>query len=273
MRRMLRFGAGSVCVEVRFRACSPWRLVLTLLALLAVNRAFAQLEPAAPAEYELEVGAALDDHEAGRFEAARVHFLRAHTVFPNARTLRGLGKVEFELRHYVDALRYLEAALVSEERPLPPDLRDEVGALIERARDFVGELVVDIKPETAELFVDGSAVEVGPRVRLVLEEGSHVLDARASGRLNQRRQIDVHGRDQLQFSMELLAVEPPSFAKQSLQPATQPEHVQLRHKWWVWAVSGAALAGAVTAAVLLSTRDREHTLPVPPGASWTVAAP
>lgn len=248
-------------------------LVFSLLAL--PNRGYAQQDSTPPPAYELEVGAALDDHEAGRFEAARDHLLRAHAVFPSARTLRGLGKVEFELGRYVDALQYLEAALGSEIRPLPPDLRDEVGGLIERARDSVGELWIDVKPASAQIAVDGNAVASGPRTRLVLAEGVHVLDFQAAGRLAQRRQVDVHGRDQLTLTVALLAAEATQSSPSVQALALPPQHdVPLRRRWWVWTLSGVALAGAATAAVLLATRDHTpRTRPVQPGADWTVASP
>src|SRR5688572_888187 len=54
-------------------------------------------------DYKRAVEEALKEYGLGHFEEARSLFRRAHGIYPNARTLRGLGMVEFELRHYVRA--------------------------------------------------------------------------------------------------------------------------------------------------------------------------
>ncbi|HKO94285.1 MAG TPA: hypothetical protein VJU61_24195, partial [Polyangiaceae bacterium] len=76
-----------------------------------------------PAGYREVVSEALQEFEAQNFEESRSLFHRAHVLFPNARTYRGLGFTEFELRHYPAAIEYLEAALSSSVRPLTADLR------------------------------------------------------------------------------------------------------------------------------------------------------
>jgi hypothetical protein len=45
------------------------------------------------------------EFEAGHLEDSRALFTRAHSTQPNARTLRGLGIAEFELRKYVESAR------------------------------------------------------------------------------------------------------------------------------------------------------------------------
>jgi tetratricopeptide (TPR) repeat protein len=267
---MVCIDSRSVCVEVRYAARFPSRVALVLVALLTTHRAWAQEEWATSPDYEREVGAGITEHEAGRFESAREHFMHAHAVFPNARTLRGLGKVEFELGNYVPALQYLEAALSSEARPLPADLRDEVSRLIEQTRAFVGELTVELQPESARLTVDGVTQTSGPHARLVLATGQHVLEARASGRLSERRQVEVRARENQQLAIELRTPEPTEPLAPTLALPVK-RATPTRRRWWAWTVGGAALAGAVTAAVLLTTRDRDtHTRSVPPGAQWDV---
>jgi tetratricopeptide (TPR) repeat protein len=243
-------------------------VALLVCAIDPIHHACAQSDAGPSDEYEAEIGAAVDEHEAGRFEAARGHFLRAHGVFPNARTLRGLGKVEFELGNYVAAYEYLQAALESPVRPLPDDLRSESAALVERAREHVGEVTLDVKPDTAQLTVDGIAVASGAHTKLVLAEGEHVLELRAPGRLTERRQLAVHAHDQLQLAVALSAPEASTPAVQ-LDPAPIHHDVPAHRKWWVWTVSGMALAGTVTAAVLLATRDRDRGT----GSAWTLEQP
>ncbi|HEX5661545.1 MAG TPA: hypothetical protein VFX59_30355 [Polyangiales bacterium] len=193
-------------------------------------------------------------------------------MFPNARTLRGLGKVEFELRNYLEAFHYLEAARTSEVRPLSAELRDEVGGLIERARDHLGQLTIDVKPDTSRIALDGAPVAQGPHAELVLAEGRHVLELSAAGRLSERRQLVVEPRAQLQLALELRSAELVS----ALQPPAAPvqKDVPPHRRWWVWTVSGVALAGAVTATVLLATRDHDSEKPSDfAGSAWVVQQP
>src|SRR5690349_15250674 len=81
----------------------------------ACARAQAQPEsaPAYPAEYERAIDSGIAEFQQGNYVEAREQFARAHALVPNARTLRSLGMVEFELRNYVDAVTYLEGALGS----------------------------------------------------------------------------------------------------------------------------------------------------------------
>jgi tetratricopeptide (TPR) repeat protein len=87
-----------------------------------------------PAEYMTLIRAGVLHHSAGDWEQARSAFLRAHQLFPNARTWRALGMVEFDLGHYRDAFVALSRALEAGVRPLLPDQRSEVRRLIARAR-------------------------------------------------------------------------------------------------------------------------------------------
>jgi len=66
----------------------------------------------ADAEYMEIVGEALQEFDAGAWVDARASFRHAHRLQPNARTFRGLGMVAYELREYVDAVRYLERAML-----------------------------------------------------------------------------------------------------------------------------------------------------------------
>jgi tetratricopeptide (TPR) repeat protein len=105
------------------------------------TRAFAPLaavedEPvvdgAVPIAYRRAVERALAHHREGAFDRAWTAFQEAHALHPNARTLRGLGFVAFDLGRYADSLALLQEALESQVRPLPPQLRVEVAQVIVR---------------------------------------------------------------------------------------------------------------------------------------------
>jgi len=132
-----------------------------------------------PPGYKEAVGNALGEFEQANFVEAREHFLRAHRLFPNARTLRGLGMSEFELRNYIDAASYLREALTSEEKRLDGRLRDKAIALVARASAYLGTVRLRLRPATATVRVDGFATELPASGELTLQIGDHVLQVQA----------------------------------------------------------------------------------------------
>lgn len=158
--------------------------MLLVFAMLAPALAHAQseVESAPPAEYEGLIEQALAESAEHRFEEARVLFRRAHAVFPNARALRGIGMVAFELRDYPDAIRHLRLALAHEVRPLTEEQRAEVEAIVERAYAFVGRYELAALPEGARVLVDGHDAEVEPDGTLLMTVGRHEVSVRTPAR-------------------------------------------------------------------------------------------
>jgi len=268
----LRAGLWTICA-LALLAPSATRAQAPALIAVAGEPAASALdasEQGLPASYTRAIDAAVDEHERGHFAEAREHFRAAHDVFPNARTLRGLGKTEFELRNYGEAVKFLTAALASTVRPLTPPLRHEVEHVLERARAYVGEVHVDVQPGSASVSVDGVTVASGPQAALALQVGEHVLEFRATGRLSERRQVTVRGRDQINIQVVLTPPEPERTALPNANQERPPYSAPSYRKWWVWATAGVVAAGAVTAIVLASrdpdTRDA-------PDANWTVHTP
>jgi hypothetical protein len=69
---------------------------------------------------------------------ARALFLRAHQLQLSARTLRGLGLVEFDLRQYAEATHFLSLALEDKWVPLTEQLKRETSAMIQQSNMFIG---------------------------------------------------------------------------------------------------------------------------------------
>jgi len=204
--------------------------------------------------YDLAIDRAVDEHERGNFEEAREHFREAHELAPSARTLRGMGKVEFELRNYGESVKLLQASVSEQTRPLSAELRAEVLSLLERARAYVGEVHVDVQPGTATVSVDGVTVASGPQAALNLLVGDHVLEFRASGRLPERRQISVRGRDQINVQVVLAPPETGAHAGAALPAEQRPEQTPTYKKWWVWTAVSVVIAGGVTAVAVAAAR-------------------
>src|SRR5687767_7179841 len=161
---------------------------LACLLILAVSApAVAQLAPAAPPapaadptekpEYKQAVEQALEEYRLGHFEEARSLFERAHGIDANARTLRGLGMVEFELRHYVRAAELLEESLESTKKPLTAEQRKSVEQLLSRTRQFIAEYAVKVEPPRPDIAVelDGKPIELSDEGKISIEAGEHTL--------------------------------------------------------------------------------------------------
>lgn len=194
--------------------------------------------------------------DASNYPEAREEFRRAHEIFPNARTLRGLGMVEFELRNYPVSAKLLEDALRSDVKALEGKLRSDTEELLKRAQRYLGELRIKLDPPTAQLFVDGARTELPENHVLRLQVGSHVLEARAPNRINGRQTVEVVGerRSDVELSLAEPSADGSGPRTGERGPGEPPQPVY--KKWWLWTtVAVVAVAGGTVAAIML-TRDK-----------------
>ena len=216
------------------------QVALLVISLLVVCELLPCVAGAAPneaaqpgasnAQYSAAIDAALEEYSLQHFEEARSLFERAHAIDPSARTLRGLGMVEFELRHYVRATELLEQALLHGNRPLTSEQRVAVTQLITRAQQFIGVYRLEIEPKDvpATVEVDGRAIELTPEKRVRLEAGEHVLQVSVHSAQPRVLRLDVKGGQQqtlpLSFAIEAEAKERPAPAKEPVrESARRPE--------------------------------------------------
>lgn len=242
MERTLTHGIG-VCLAVL-------ALASTVPTAFGIARAQANESDQAvePAGYREVVTEALQEFEAQNFEESRSLFHRAHTLFPNARTYRGLGFTEFELRHYPAAIGYLEAALSSRVRPLNAGLRADTERMLERAKAFVGRLRLEVKPSGASVSVDSQPVTLTAGTPLLLQVGDHTLEVHAPGFVASKRELSVQGGEDTNLTI-LLTPAHEDVAVASSEP----------RRWykspWLWASVGVVVAGAAAGAGYALTRD------------------
>lgn len=199
-----------------------------------------------PPGYRELVDEGLREYEVRNFEEARSLFTRAHGLFPCARTLRGIGMAEFELRNYPVSIGRLEAALASGVRPLDGALRTSTEQLLQRARSFVAEVLIETKPPVATVTVDDMPTPVTQGKPLMLVVGDHVIEVNATNHAPEKRRLSLKGGERETLTVVLR----PLFAA--------PEQTTER-RWyrsaWLWSAVGAAVAGGVATGVLLS-RDQ-----------------
>ena len=223
--------------------------IIVLLAALALpgTAVRAQENNAAAAaespEYQQAVEAALEEYRLQHYEEARSLFERAHALDPNARTLRGLGMVEFELRHYVRAAQLLEASLASQQKPLTEDQRKAVEDLLGRTRQFIALYDLKVEPEPAAFTVeiDGHRVDLGPQNKLSLEAGEHSLRISAPNAKPQELRIDVKGGEQqtIHIQLQVNSAPPPAAA-----PVAAPSNTRRRAAWGLIGAGGAVRSSA-----------------------------
>lgn len=194
----------------------PWRLALirslvVLSLVLFSGRVAAQAGE--PAGYRSAVNEALSEYKAGHFEEARALFAEAHAIYPNARTLRGLGMTAYELRRYRESIEYLEDALGSPVKPLDGRLRSETESLLTRAYRFVARLRLVLTPTSTLVSIDGHPGIPAPDKPLLLEPGLHQFEFSAEGHHAEKRELDVKGREIITWTIQLATQpEPPPAA-------------------------------------------------------------
>lgn len=184
--------------------------VLAIALLIATSgRALAEgeVDAAKHAEYEALTKKGIMEYELGHWAEAKAHFLRAHALFPNARTLRALGLLAFETRSYVEALDWLDRALESQQKPLTEEMRIQVESLAKDARSFVARVGLVLEPADAHVFVDGQAVKLREPNLLLLDPGEHELRIEATGYLPVRRRIRASAGRTSALELRLLAAD------------------------------------------------------------------
>jgi hypothetical protein len=255
--------------------------MLVLLVLLVQSLVAADVraqQPVEPPEYRGVVREALSEYQARNFNEARALFNEAHQLYPNARTLRGLGMAAFELRSYRESISFLDAALASKVKPLEGSLRAETERLRERAERFVGKLYLTLSPATTQVVVDGTPTEVTAGQPLLLEVGEHELEFRAESHQPETRALSIKGRDVETLSITLNEVPAPEVASaptpletarsveapsRNPQPtweagqSERPTKKPLYKNPWLWTGVGVVVVAATVTAVLLATRETE----------------
>jgi PEGA domain len=208
-----------------------------------------------PPGYRDTVEDAISDLAAHRYEEAHALFLRAHALMPSARTYRGLGFAEFELREYVSCIAQLEAALRSGVKPLEGELRKDTERLLARARSYVGMVVIDTKPPATRVVVDGTPAQDRT---LPLAVGEHTLELGRDGYQPENRRLHVRGGESQTVSFAFKEL--PKFAA----------HEDRQRSWlknpWLWTAVGVAVAGTA-AGVALALRGDSREVADPSGGS------
>lgn len=179
-------------------------------------------DPKREAEYQELINYALEEYERGSWEESAALFHRAHELAPSARTLRGLGLATYEARRYAESVRHLRAALTDKRRPLTDKQREEVEHTLERARLFVGHLLIDLSPKDAQLLINGRVTEPEPEGSYMVDSGFVDMEANAPGYVSASKRMRIAGGEQQRVSLRLTPVNPPELQVDHSAPASLP---------------------------------------------------
>ncbi len=252
MRRLERFAFVGSGALGRFARSI---LVSTVLALMALP---VRAQGAEPAGYREAVEQALNEYGLKNYEEASALFARAHALYPNARTFRGLGMAAFELRRYAESVGYLEAALGSQIKPLDDALRAETQSLLARARSFVATLELRATPPEAALTLDGAPLDPDARP-LLLGLGEHTVEARLAGYKGERQRVRVRGGEVLRMEFHL--------ARELLSGPELERPRPVYKSPWLWSGVGAVVVGAAVAGLVLGLKHHDKETRIVPVSS------
>lgn len=211
---------------------------------------FDQNDPSAKEPYRKAIKYGVAEYDAQRFEEALGYFRRAHQLYPNARTLRGIGMTAFELRDYVTAVRNLTAAIDDARKPLSAAQRKETQDLIDRCQNFIGVYRLVVSPPGAQVTIDGQAPELQPDGTVMLGLGTHPVEGRAKGHNARKLSVQVRGgeRQELVVSLDPVSTVAPAVpvaASRRSEPVitvpARPSAIDNKPaKVWLW--TGGSLA-------------------------------
>ena len=130
--------------------------------------------------------------DAGNFEAARVAFKQAYTIFPHPVLLQNLGEAELRSGRRVEAARHFEAFLRTSTSASTTQ-RELAKKSLKKAAENLGSVIIDTNAEEAEIRVDNEVVGHSPLGALewYVEPGRHVVVARKEGYLDGSEQVFV----------------------------------------------------------------------------------
>jgi len=130
--------------------------------------------------------------DAGNFEAARVAFRQAYTIFPHPAFLQNLGEAELRSGRYVEAARHL-AQYLHLSSSGSPSQRDGAKSSLKKAAEKLASIVVETNADDAEVRVDEEFVGRTPLGGLAwyVEPGKHVVIARKSGFIDGTETVDL----------------------------------------------------------------------------------
>lgn len=200
----------------------------------------------------------------GDYVASLAEFEAAYRLAPAWQVLFNLGVVREKLDEPVPALEAFEAYLAEGGAKVPADRLKMVEQELQTLRKQVGELVVNVEGERAELEVDGLTRAAA---KVYVLPGKHSVVARRDGE-SARAEVVVHRGERVVVALVVPVPAPVAEPApvvltprvEPVMPAVAPQPVVVARetaapwygRWYVWTAVGVVVAGAVSAGVAVA---------------------
>jgi len=126
------------------------------------------------------------------FVGASATFERSIALYPTQTSLFNLANCYRAMQRYSDALATIERLKRDFADKLKPEIKEAVEREWVEIQTLVANLTVETDPTDASVTIDGKEVGVGPKVGpLLLEPGSHDIEASRPGHRSQRRTVKL----------------------------------------------------------------------------------
>ncbi len=223
--------------------------------------AHAQVDTAgAAAAYQRGVAALHDDH----FSVAVTEFEASQRLNPSPQVLYNLALAYRGAGRHVLAVETFERYL-REQPTVAADRREAITREVQRLRARIGVISCRVRPSSATLVIDGQ--ERACANAMFIDPGDHAVEVRAEGFRTAQHRVRITPGVELDFRVELVPVEAhapphPRAVADARIGADRGERADgdaspLYTRWWFWTIVGVAVAGGVTAGVLLATQPAE----------------
>jgi hypothetical protein len=157
----------------------------------------------------------------GRYEAALTAFVEANELKPHPSVLVNIANCHDKLEHPLEATQHYERFL--EHGTPSPAQRTEIIAALKRLRAQLGTVVVRVRPEGAQVSIDGRQPTTLGNEPLRLAAGKHLFEATLAGHVPVQREIDLEGGGRMDVEMTL---EPEAAPALALAPEAAPAQGQ-----------------------------------------------
>jgi len=192
-------------------------LIVTLAAaLIAPSIGVAQdAEPEpAPSAEQVEARALFDRGrqlaEDRRFSEAVEAFTRSLALVDRPSTAFNLGTCLYALERYVEAIEVLDRFEPEADDPDAEAGRADAERMLAHARASVSQILVEVEPRSAEVFVDGAALEGAGTRRLTVNPGPHVIRVEAPHHAPRLLEVQTAPGAQLRRAVALTSTRHPA---------------------------------------------------------------
>jgi hypothetical protein len=228
---------------------------VVVFLVLAVPSARAQEEP--PDAPTPEVRAELLNEEARialerrEFAAARDLLTRSLEIHRTARAAFNLARVLREQGLPTEALVYIEALREGRYGALPPERREQLGAIERDARGDLAHLTIAIRgAPSMELRIDGEPSETlraSAPATLVLDPGTHRVAATDPEGRSFEREVRLPRGARMRIEL----------GEAPVAPAVPERGGSILESPWLWIGAGALAVGAAIAIYFLATAEAD----------------